>query len=145
MFIEYPYAKASYMFIEYPYAKASYMFIEYPYAKASNILYVYRISYMFIEYPYPVYTHRARGPNILYVYRISYMPKLLLFLELYIALQYTTPGRGGALVHDYRRTKLATRWCVWPTFQEKNGRGRVKLRGQPYQRHSGMFLAHSLY
>ena len=104
-----------------------------------------RISYMFNEYPYPVYTHRARGPNILYVYRISYMPKLLLFLELYIALQYTTPGRGGALVHDYRRTKLATRWCVWPTFQEKNGSGRVKLRGQPYQRHSGTFLAHSLY
>ena len=33
---------------------------------------------------------------------------------------------------------------VWPTFQEKTGRGRVKLRGQPYQRHSGTLLAHSL-
>ena len=34
--------------------------------------------------------------------------------------------------------------CGLPS-RKKNRRGRVKMRGLPYQRHSGMFFAHSLY
>ena len=63
--------------------------------------------------------------------------------NMYIAVQYTNPRKGksfGACLpaHKVGHTMMAT-------FQEKTGRGRVKLRGQPYQRHSGTFLAHSLY
>ena len=40
-------------------------------------------------------------------------------------LAYTT--RAQSWPHD----------GVWPTFQKKTGRDRIKLRGQPYQSHSG--------
>ena len=84
--------------------------------------------------------------NMYIAVQYVYCSAIYIYIYIYIyctAIYNHRKGRNfGAwlLVHKAGHMMV----CGLPS-RKKKGKGRVKLQGQPYQRHSGTFLVHSLY